>query len=137
MKNWTLLFLRISLGWLLVIWGADKIFNVEHGIAVANTFYFGFLASETLLPIAGAGQILLGLAVVLGLFRRWVYPVQLILNTASLVAVATSIIDPWGWFIDGTNALFYPSLIILAASLLVMGFRDEDRLALDKLRQPA
>ncbi|PKM28675.1 MAG: hypothetical protein CVV07_13535 [Gammaproteobacteria bacterium HGW-Gammaproteobacteria-11] len=136
MQSWTLLFLRISLGWLLVIWGADKIINIEHGIAVANKFYFGFLASPALLPIAGIAQVAVGLAVVLGLFWRWAYPVQLILNAASLLAVATSVIDPWGWFIEGTNALFYPSLIIFAGSLVVMAFRDQDRLALDHLRHP-
>ncbi len=135
MKAWTLLFLRISLGWLLVIWGADKIFNAEHGVAVANKFYFGFLASERLLPIAGILQILLGLAVVAGLFRRWVYPVQILFNAASLLAVFASVIDPWGWFIEGTNALFYPSLIIFAGSLLLIAYRDEDKLALDN-RKP-
>ena len=65
MKAWTLLFLRVSLGWLLVIWGADKVINVEHGLA-------------------------------------------------------------------GSNALFYPSLIIFAASLLLIAFRDEDTLVVSK-----
>lgn len=132
MKAWTLLFLRISLGWLLVIWGADKIFNVEHGMAVANKFYFGFLASEMLLSIAGILQVLVGLAVVVGVFRRWVYPAQILLNAASLFAVFASVIDPWGWFIEGTNVLFYPSLIVFAGSLLLVAYRDEDSLALDK-----
>jgi uncharacterized membrane protein YphA (DoxX/SURF4 family) len=133
MKIWTLLLLRISLGWLLVIWGADKVFNVEHGMAVANKFYFGFLAAESGLLIAGILQVVLGLAVVFGLFRRWAYPLQLLLNTASLLAVSKSVIDPWGWVFSGNNALFYPSLIIFAASLLLIAFRDEDRLALDNI----
>jgi putative oxidoreductase len=131
MKTWTLLLLRVSLGWLLVIWGADKLFNVEHGMAVANTFYFGFLAVEDPLRVAGALQMLVGLAVVVGFARRWVYPLQLLLNGASLLAVLQSVIDPWGWLFEGGNALFYPSLIIFAASLLLIAYRDEDRLVLD------
>jgi uncharacterized membrane protein YphA (DoxX/SURF4 family) len=109
MKIWTLLLLRVSLGWLLVIWGADKVFNVEHGMAVANKFYFGFLAVESALQVAGALQILVGLAVVVGFARRWVYPVQVLLNGASLLAVMQSVIDPWSWVFEGSNALFYPS----------------------------
>lgn len=132
MKTWTLLLLRVSLGWLLVIWGADKLFNVEHGMAVASTFYFGFLAVESALRVAGALQMLVGLAVVVGFARRWVYPVQLLLNGAALLAVMQSVIDPWSWLFEGSNALFYPSLIIFAASLLLIAYRDEDRLALDR-----
>lgn len=132
MKKITLLSLRISLGWLLVIWGADKVFNVEHGLAVANKFYFGFLAAESALQIAGVLQILIGLAVVAGLARRWAYPVQLLLNSASLLAVFKSVLDPWGWFFTGSNALFYPSLIIFAASLLLIAFREDDTWVLDR-----
>lgn len=132
MKIWTLLLLRVSLGWLLVIWGADKAFNVEHGMAVANKFYFGFLAVENALRVAGVLQMLVGLAVVIGFARRWVYPVQVLLNGASLLAVMQSVIDPWSWVFEGSNALFYPSLIIFAGSLLLIAYRDEDHLVLDR-----
>jgi uncharacterized membrane protein YphA (DoxX/SURF4 family) len=132
MKIWTLMLLRVSLGWLLVIWGADKVFNVEHGMAVANKFYFGFLAIESALQVAGVLQILIGLAVVVGFARRWVYPAQVLLNAASLLAVLQSVIDPWSWVLAGSNALFYPSLIIFATSLLLIAYRDEDTLVLAK-----
>jgi len=132
MQQISLLLLRISLGWLLVIWGADKVFNVEHGMAVANKFYFGFLAVESAMQVAGTLQMLVGLAVVLGFARRWVYPLQVLLNSASLLVVFKSVVDPWGWVFSGTNALFYPSLIIFAASLLLIAFRAEDRWVLER-----
>jgi putative oxidoreductase len=132
MKIWTLMLLRVSLGWLLVIWGADKVFNVEHSMAVANKFYFGLLAAESALQVAGVLQMLIGLAVVVGFARRWVYPVQALFNAASLFAVLQSVIDPWGWVFTGSNVLFYPSLIIFAASLLLIAYRDEDKLVLGK-----
>jgi putative oxidoreductase len=131
MKLASLLLLRVSLGGLLLVWGANKIVNVEHSRAIAEGFYFGLLSQGFLLTLAGLGQLLVGLLVVLGLFRRWVYPLQLLINGASLLVVATSVIDPLGWFLEDTNVLFYPSLIIFAASLVVMEFRDQDRLALD------
>ncbi|MFT6431332.1 MAG: putative membrane protein YphA (DoxX/SURF4 family) [Halopseudomonas sp.] len=134
MKAWSLLGLRISMGWLLVVWGADKIFNTEHGIAVAEKYYFGLIASEVILPFAGILQVIIGLVVVLGAMRRWAYTIQLLFNTASLLAVATSVIDPWGWYLDGSNALFYPSLIIFAASVLLIAFMNEDRFCVDAKR---
>jgi len=84
--------------------------------------------------VAGALQILVGLLVVLGLARRWTYSVQLLLNAASLFAVMKSVVDPWGWMYEGSNVLFYPSLIIFAGSLVLIAFRDQDRLALDTFR---
>ncbi|MFY0992259.1 DoxX family membrane protein [Halomonas sp. C05BenzN] len=134
-KTLSLLLLRVSLGGLLLVWGVNKIVNTDHSQAIADNFYFGFLSTEVLLPLAGVGQMLVGLLVVIGLARRWTYPLQLLLNGASLVAVSASVIDPWGWYLEGTNALFYPSLIIFAASLAVMAFREEDRLSLDAARQ--
>jgi putative oxidoreductase len=135
MKAWSLLGLRISMGWLLVIWGADKIFDTSHGLAVAEKYYFGLFASEFILPIAGVLQVLVGLAVVAGALRRWVYPVQLLLNAFSLLAVAGSVLDPWSWYLEGSNPLFYPSLIIFAASVLLIAFKDEDYLSLDATRK--
>jgi putative oxidoreductase len=132
MKTWTLLFLRVSLGWLLVIWGADKVFNTEHGIAIANKYYFGFLAMENAMRLGGVLQILVGLAVVAGFARRWVYPAQVLFNGASLMVVMQSVIDPWSWFFEGSNVFFYPSLVIFAGSLLLIAFRDQDRMVLDK-----
>ncbi|WP_339486059.1 DoxX family protein [Pseudomonas sp. EL_65y_Pfl2_R95] len=134
MKQWSLLLLRISLGWLLVIWGIDKVVNVEHGVAIANKFYMGMFAADNLIQAGGVLQVLAGLLVVAGFLRRWVYPIQLLLSAATLFAVAQSVIDPWSWFFTGSNALFYPSLIIFAGCLVIMAWRDEDRLALDRLR---
>jgi putative oxidoreductase len=55
-----------------------------------------------------------------------------LLNSASLLVVFKSVVDPWGWVFSGTNALFYPSLIIFAASLLLIAFRAEDRWVLER-----
>jgi putative oxidoreductase len=135
LKPLSLLLLRLSLGGLLVVWGMKKIVDVDQSLAIAENYYLGLLAVETLLPLAGIAQVLIGLLVIVGLLRRWVYPVQLFINGASLMAVSASVIDPWGWYFDGTNILFYPSLIIFAGSLVILAFREMDRLALDATRR--
>jgi hypothetical protein len=35
-----------------------------------------------------------------------------------------SIVDPWGWYLTGTNALFFPSLIIFAGAVVLLAFRE-------------
>lgn len=136
-KALALALLRVSLGGLLLAWGLDKIVNTEHGLAVSDKFYGGLLSVASLMPMLGVIQSLLGLLVIVGWQRRWVYPVQLAVNSLTLLVVFGSVIDPLGWYLEGTNLLFYPSLIVFAASLVVMAFRTEDRYALDAARQSA
>ncbi|MDP9349448.1 MAG: DoxX family protein [Gemmatimonadota bacterium] len=134
MKEKSLLFLRVSLGLLLVIWGLDKLVNVKHGLEVSEAFYFGAFSLPALLQAFGVVQIVAGLLVVLGLARRFVYPFLLAVAGVTALGVWKSIVDPWGWMLEGTTVLFYPSLIILAGSLVLWAFREEDTLSLDRRR---
>ena len=134
MKPRALLLLRASLGVLMLIWGADKLVNVAHGLAVSERFYLGAFTSAALLRAFGVAQLALGAAVLLGAGRRYAYPLLLAVTGATLLGVWRSVVDPWGWYLDGANVLFYPSLIIFAASLVLWAFRDDDRLALDRRR---
>ena len=131
MKRWGLFLLRVTIGWLLVLWGIDKFQDVAHGQAVAETFYLGIGTQAVLLKIFGAFEILLGALVVLGLWRKRVYPVMFAILLVTTIGVWKSIIDPWGWFLDGSNVLFYPSAIIAAGAVLLWGTIGEDGLALD------
>lgn len=136
MKSRSLLLLRISLGLLMIIWGVDKLVNVQHGLVVSQHFYLNAFSNAALLKAFGAVQIALGALVVLGVARRYAYPLLLAVAGATLLGVWKSVVDPWGWYLEGANVLFYPSLIIFAGSLVLWAFRDEDRLVLDG-RAPA
>lgn len=130
MKERTLLLLRVSLGLLLVIWGLDKFVDVKHGLAVSDHFYSGAFSRPLLLQVFGVVEIVSGIMIVLGATRRVVYPILIAINGVTLLGVWKSVVDPWGWWLDGSNVLFYPSLIIFAASLVLWAFRDEDSLAI-------
>lgn len=134
MKRWGLFLLRVSTGWLLVLWGLDKLVNVDHSVRVAETYYFGIGTSRFFLGAFGVLEAILGLCVVLGLWRRWLYPVMTAVLTVTAIGVWRSIVDPWGWVLEGSTVLFYPSLIILAGALTLWGTMDEDELALDVRR---
>lgn len=131
MKRWGLFLLRVTTGWLLVMWGLDKLFNVEHGQAVAETFYLGIGSQAAVLNVLGVLQIILGALVVLGFWRRRAYPIAFVVLLITALGVWKSIVDPWGWFLEGTQVLFYPSAIIAAAALLLWGTIDEDEMTLD------
>ena len=131
MKRWGLFLLRVTTGWLLVLWGIDKFQNVAHGQAVADTYYFGIGTQAVVQQVFGGIEILLGALVILGLWRRRAYPVMLVVLLFTAIGVWKSIIDPWGWFLEGSSVLFYPSAIIAAGALLLWGTIDEDEIAAD------
>jgi len=131
MKAWSMLVLRISLGLLMLIWGVDKLVNVEHGMLVSERFYLGAFSVPALLQGFGVAQMALGALIVLGLFGKYLYPVLVVITGVTLLAVWRSIIDPWGWYLEGANALFFPSLVIFAGALVLIGFREFDVYSLD------
>ena len=128
-----LLFLRVSIGWLMVVWGVDKLTDPAHGQAVAESFYLGLGSGGTFLTVGGVFQVLLGLATVLGVFRRLTWPVLAVVNGITLVAVWKSIVDPWGFFLEGGNLVFYSSAVIFAGILVGWSAIEEDSLALDRV----
>ena len=134
MSRWGLFLLRVTIGWLLVLWGVDKLVDVGHGQSVAETFYLGIGTQAVVLHVLGVAQIALGAAVVLGLWRRIAYPVAFVVLLITALGVWRSIIDPWGWFLEGAHVLFYPSAIIAAGALVLWGQMDQDEMTLDARR---
>ncbi|MDE2663098.1 MAG: DoxX family membrane protein [Gemmatimonadota bacterium] len=131
MKRWGLLLLRVSTGWLLVMWGLDKFADVEHGQRVAESFYLGIGTQAVVQNVFGGLEIALGLLVVAGLLRKWAYPAAFVVLLITALAVWRSILDPWGWVLEGSQVLFYPSIIILAGSMVLWGTMDQDELTVD------
>jgi len=94
MKRWGLFLLRATTGWLLVVWGLDKLVNVEHGQRVAEAFYLGIGSQAIVQHILGVLQIILGALVVLGFWRKRAYPVAFVVLLITALGVWKSIIDP-------------------------------------------
>lgn len=134
MKARTLLFLRVSVALLVLLWGINKVVNVEGAISVSDRYYFGLLSASGLVPILGIAQCAVAVLALVGLWRTVVDPAIALINLGSLLGVRTSIIDPWGWYLEGTNVLFFPSLTVFAASLLLIAMRSEETLVADRLR---
>ena len=138
MKVPSLLLLRIASGLLMVLWGLDKLVNPDHAMLVSNTFYLGLFSLEWLLQVFGVLQVLLGLLIVVGFQRRLAYPILLLINSTSMLAVWKYIVDPLGFVFQGSTEflqqaqrLFFPSLIIFAGVLVLIAFREQDKVSLD------
>lgn len=139
MKAALLLALRTTLGLLLVIWGVVKIVASERATAISDNFYGGLLSLDSLIPLLGVAQIVLGLLVVLGLFRTVTYSLQAVILVGGAVAIWQFILDPLGMYLlpqDQAQILFYPSAIIAVASLIMIAFKSDDKFALDVIRGP-
>ena len=118
----------------MLIWGVDKLVNVKHGLEVSRYFYFGAFNSAVLLQAFGLVQIALGPLIILGVARRYAYPLLLAVTGATLLGIWKSVVDPWGWYLEGSNVLFYPSAVVFAAVLVLWAWRDEDLLVVGPRR---
>ncbi len=134
MKAYSLLFLRISTGLLVIIWGLIKIMKPDAAIGVSNKYYGGSVSLEALQMPWGIVQFIVGLLVILGLFRRFAYPAQAAILCLGALAIWKYLLDPFGMYLlaEGENQiLFFPSLAVAASTLVIWAFKGDDRLSLD------
>jgi uncharacterized membrane protein YphA (DoxX/SURF4 family) len=133
-KAASLMFLRVSTGLLLVIWGLIKLGSPDVGVGISEKYYGGAVSVAALQMPWGALQILVGLLVCAGLFRRIVYPVQAVMLCIGALAIWRYLLDPLGLYLldaESRQVLFFPSLAVAAATLVLLAFRDDDTLSLD------
>lgn len=141
MKSITLLLLRVSTGLLLIVWGMLRAFNPERGVGLAERHYSGILAAETPQLILGYGEIIIGILIILGLFRILVYPLQAIILGAGAFLIWPHFVEPFiaplgiSLFDDPKDfrLLFFPSLIVFFATLIPLAFKEYDTLSLDSM----
>ena len=138
MKAMSLAFLRVAIGLILVLWGLIKIANPQAGIHVSDKYYLGILSPGALQLPLGVVELIIGILVVLGLFRRFVLPAQAFVLVLGAAAIWRYLLDPLALFLldaQDRQVLFFPSLGVAAASLVLLAFQAEDRFALDALRK--
>lgn len=128
--------LRVSLGLLIFWWGMMRVVAPAKGIGLQKKFYFGLFPGEDLQLMFGYAQVLIGLLVVVGLFRFVVVPAQLMICLFSAATILPALLDPFAlWLpfdkISPAQHLFYPSVIIACAGVLMLLFREQDKYNLD------
>ncbi len=135
LKSGSLLLLRIGTGLLLVLWGALRVMSPAAGPGLATKYYSGFMSRPAIQIAFGVIEILVGLLVVLGLLRRFVYPLQALILVPGALILWRYLLDPMGVYLldrASSQILFFPSITVAAATLVLIAFRDEDRWSLDQ-----
>ena len=134
LQPWSLLLLRIGTGLLLILWGALRVVSPAAGPGLAEKYYAGLFGMQGLQIAYGAAEIIVGTLVVLGLFRRVAYPLQALILVPGALILWRYLLDPMGMYLldkESSQILFFPSITIAAATLVLLAFREEDRWSLD------
>lgn len=139
-QSLSLAVLRVSLGLLLFWWGLSKILLPSSGTKISNKFYAGMFSSDDLQFYFGILQVLIGVCVIFGLYKKFAVPAQLIITGGSSLAIWSALIDPFGLFlpvdkIAPVQHLFYPSVIALAGAGVLIAMREMDYFSLDQWRE--
>jgi len=135
-KAASLLLLRIGTGLLLILWGALRLMSPAAGPGLSNKYYGGFLDVQSLQIGFGVAEVIIGFLVVVGLFRRISYALQAFILIPGAIVLWRYLLDPMGMYLldkESSQILFFPSITIAAATLVLLAFRDEDRWSLDRL----
>lgn len=136
LRTFSLAFLRVSMGLLLMIWGLIRVGAPDAGSGVSTKYYGGIGAATGIQYAWGAALLIIGFLTVIGLLRRFALPAQAVVLCFGALAIAKYLVDPLGmWLLsrEDSQVLFFPSLAMAAASLLLVTMREEDRWAVDRL----
>jgi putative oxidoreductase len=135
-KAASLLFLRVSTGLLCMIWGLIRIAEPKAGVGVNTKYYGGVLADASWQTPWGAFLLIVGALTILGLFRKFAYPLQAAILCMGALAIWKYLLDPLGLYLldrETSQVLFFPSLAMAAATLVLIAFKSDDAYALDRV----
>lgn len=132
-SRWTIPLLRIGMGIFLATWGIDKLLATEGSVGIFSNFY-GVDVGALVIRFLGVLEIVFGIALAAGLFRVFTAWTQLLVNSVSTIASWRQILDPWGvlGLGQGGSHLFLASIVITAASIVLVLNAREDGFTLDR-----
>lgn len=120
----SLLSLRLGVSTVMLVWTADKFLRPQHAAAVFENFYFLSDVSHTVLYTVALAQLLVVLAFMGGVLKKFSYLAILILHGVSTLSSFKQYFSPF----DGPNILFFAAWPMLAACLALYLLKDEDDL---------
>lgn len=118
----SLLVLRLGVFLVMLMWTLDKFVNPVHASKVFSAFYGIDWLTHNLSYIVGALELLLLVAFVGGLWRRWTYGAVLLFHAISTFSSFKQYLDPF------QNLLFFAAWPMLAACVTLYWLRDWDTL---------
>jgi len=116
-----LLFLRLSVFIVMLMWTLAKFIKPEQIAGVFKKFYFFSDISQPALFAIGVLQLLVVLAFVAGFKKRWSYGIVLVLHGISTLA-------SFDRYLGFSSLLFFAAWPMLAACFALFYLRDADTL---------
>lgn len=117
----SLFLLRLGVFVVMVMWALDKLLNPGHAAAVWENFYLIGGLAPVFLAFVGVAQLLLLLAFLAGVAKRWTYGAVLLLH-------GVSTLSSWKQYLGFDSLLFFAAWPMLAACVALYLLRDQDRL---------
>jgi putative oxidoreductase len=131
-ERWALAVLRVSLGVFLLLWGLEKFAIPATTVTIWARFY-GVGLAASLVPLVGALESVLAVAITVGLWRRVTYGLGLLLHAVSVLSSWRQLLDPWGLRSGGPpNHLFLAGVPVLAGFVALYLMRARDAWTLDE-----
>jgi len=118
----SLLLLRLGVFVVFFVWTMDKFFKPEHTAKVFSKFYFIDGLSLNMAYIVGAVQLLILMAFLLGIMKRYSYGLLLLMHLVSTLTPFAKYLDPF------SNLLFFAAWPMLAALIALYLLREQDTL---------
>lgn len=117
--EWSLFLLRLGVFIVMFAWTLDKFLNPGHAAKVFENFYFIGGLGQEIMMIIGAAELLIILAFVAGLWKRFTYGFVMIVH-------AVSTFSSWKQYTTDINLLFFAAWPMLAACVALYLLRDLD-----------
>jgi len=119
-----LLFMRITVFAVMLVWTLDKFIRPEHAASVYENFYFIGGLGFWVIYVIGAVELIVIVGFLLGSMKRFTYGMVLILHAISTLSSFEQYLNPY----EGPNILFFAAWPMLAACVALYVLRDEDTL---------
>jgi putative oxidoreductase len=120
--QWSLLSLRVGVFIVMLMWTLDKFIQPEHSGKVFENFYGLAGLGSTVFMIIGLVELLLILAFLGGVYKRFTYGLVLLIHGVSTFSSFQQYLDPFN------NLLFFAAWPMLAACISLYLMRNEDTL---------
>lgn len=117
--EWALFLLRLGVFIVMFAWTLDKFINPGHAAKVFESFYFIGGLGPPLMIAVGALEMLIILAFLVGLWKRFTYGFV-------MIAHGISTFSSWKQYTVDINLLFFAAWPMLAACVALYLLRDMD-----------
>jgi len=120
--KFSMLFLRVSVFLVMLMWTLDKFINPAHAAKVYEKFYYISGLESLIVIVIGIAELALLMMFLFGIKKKFTYGAVLALHAVSTLSSFGQYLSPF----EGPNLLFFAAWPMLAACVMLFLFREKD-----------